>query len=324
MSTPQHILVVIDPTTERQPALERAAWLAKRTGMSLMLFICDYDPQLAETRFLDSASLAKARASLIENHKRRLRQMAAPLAAEGIEVTVDACWDYPLHEGIVRKAVEIGAALVMKDTHYHSVLRRSIFSNTDWNLIRSCPIRLWLVKARTPAANPCFVAAVDPLHERDKPAELDREILKSAKELAGPLRGDVHVFHAFDIAPVLAVSTDSMTMPISLPVRELTDAMRAEHTTAVHALTDANGIPRHRVHIHQGSTRELLAAVTEQLNADVVVMGAVSRSGLARIFLGNTAEEVLDTLSCDVLIVKPASFARAAAADAGQTAGDNA
>jgi hypothetical protein len=33
---------------------------------------------------------------------------------------------------------------------------------------------------------------------------------------------------------------------------------------------------------------------------------------------------VLDTLSCDVLIVKPASVARAAAADAGQTAGDNA
>jgi nucleotide-binding universal stress UspA family protein len=34
-------------------------------------------------------------------------------------------------------------------------------------------------------------------------------------------------------------------------------------------------------------------------------MGAMSRSGLKRIFIGNTAEQVLDSLQSDVLIVKP-------------------
>jgi universal stress protein E len=38
-------------------------------------------------------------------------------------------------------------------------------------------------------------------------------------------------------------------------------------------------------------------------------MGAVSRSGLKRVFIGNTAERVLDALPCDVLVVKPAHFA---------------
>jgi universal stress protein E len=37
-------------------------------------------------------------------------------------------------------------------------------------------------------------------------------------------------------------------------------------------------------------------------------MGAVSRSGLKRVFIGNTAERVLDELPCDVLVVKPPSF----------------
>jgi universal stress protein E len=37
-------------------------------------------------------------------------------------------------------------------------------------------------------------------------------------------------------------------------------------------------------------------------------MGAVSRSGLKRFFIGNTAERVLDLLTCDILIVKPAHF----------------
>ena len=34
-------------------------------------------------------------------------------------------------------------------------------------------------------------------------------------------------------------------------------------------------------------------------------MGAVSRSGLKRVFIGNTAERVLGALSCDVLVLKP-------------------
>jgi universal stress protein E len=37
-------------------------------------------------------------------------------------------------------------------------------------------------------------------------------------------------------------------------------------------------------------------------------MGAVSRSGLKRLFIGNTAERTLDRLDCDVLVVKPQEF----------------
>ncbi len=48
-----------------------------------------------------------------------------------------------------------------------------------------------------------------------------------------------------------------------------------------------------------------LPAVARSVRAGLVVMGAMSRSGLKRIFIGNTAEQVLDSLQCDVLIVKP-------------------
>jgi universal stress protein E len=309
MTDQELVLVVVDPTAKSQPAIERAAWIAKSLGARLELFVCDYNPHLSENNAFDRASLAKARASLLENHKRRLLDLARPLVAAGLEVAVDARWDHPLYDGIVRKSVDSGAALVVKDTHYHPVLKRSIFSNTDWNLIRNCAAPLWLVKPRAAAVTPCVLAAVDPLHERDKPADLDKAILAVAQRVCAATAGELHVFHGFDIAPALAVSTNSLTMPISLPVRELTESMQNEHTAAVHALTDAHDVPRDHVHIHQGGTRELLVAITDQLHVDVVVMGAVSRSGLKRLFLGNTAEEVLDKLSCDVLIVKPPGFA---------------
>jgi universal stress protein E len=308
VTAPKSILVVVDPTASFHPSIERAAWLAKRSQARVQLFICDHDPHLANARGAAAAAVADAKTALLARHRARLEQLAEPLKAAGLDVVVDARSDYPLHDGIARKAIDAGADLVIKDTHFHPVLKRSIFSNTDWSLIRGCPATLWLVKPRPPGQKPCFVAAVDPLHERDKPADLDQKILTTAATFAGALNGEVHVFHAFDIAAALAVSTDSMTMPIALPIREFTDAMRTEHTAAVNVLCDQHGIPAERRHVHQGGTRELLMALTEQLRADVVVMGAVSRSGIKALFLGNTAEDVLDRLHCDLLIVKPEGF----------------
>jgi universal stress protein E len=37
-------------------------------------------------------------------------------------------------------------------------------------------------------------------------------------------------------------------------------------------------------------------------------MGAISRSGIKRLFVGHTAERVIDRLGCDVLVLKPAGF----------------
>ena len=300
------ILVAVDPTASAHPAIERAAWVARHEPAHIELFISDYTPQLAHTR--SGWTVDEARASVIDRHRRRLEQLAEPLRAEKLAVEVDARWDYPLHDSIVRKAQDAGADLVIKDTHYHSVLKRSIFSNTDWSLIRNCGTTLWLVKPRPPGQRPCFVAAVDPLHQRDKPAELDHRILTTARALSDSLHGEVHAFHAFDVAAAIAVSTDAMSMPIALPLNELADAVRAEHSDAVAQLCKQHDVPPERAHVHQGGTRQLLLTLTEQLRADAVVMGAVSRSGLKGLFLGNTAEDVLDRLHCDLIIVKPDGF----------------
>ena len=48
--------------------------------------------------------------------------------------------------------------------------------------------------------------------------------------------------------------------------------------------------------------------VARSIRAQIVVMGAMSRSGLKRVFIGNTAERVLHDLPCDVLVVKPPRF----------------
>jgi universal stress protein E len=64
------------------------------------------------------------------------------------------------------------------------------------------------------------------------------------------------------------------------------------------------GIARKKAHLVCGDPAVALPALARSLRAGLVVMGAMSRSGLKRIFIGNTAERVLDTLHCDVLIVR--------------------
>ena len=49
--------------------------------------------------------------------------------------------------------------------------------------------------------------------------------------------------------------------------------------------------------------------LAEQLPADLIVMGTVGRVGIPGFFIGDTAEEVLQTTRASVLAVNPADFA---------------
>ena len=48
--------------------------------------------------------------------------------------------------------------------------------------------------------------------------------------------------------------------------------------------------------------------IVEQVGAGVVVMGAIARNAIKRVFIGSTAERVMDSLPCDLLIIKPGWF----------------
>ena len=275
------------------------------------LFVSDYTAHLTESRS-PAAAGADARTAVLERHRRRLEQLAEPLRRAGLTVDCDARWDYPLHDSIVRKSVDCGADIVIKDTHYHSALQRSIFSNTDWSLIRACAAALWLVKPRPPGQRPCFIAAVDPLHERDKPADLDQRILRTAIELSTALGGEVHVFHAFDVS-ARHCRLDGLHDHAD---RAADQRVRRRHARRAHRrrrqpLHERTAIPPERTACPARQHRELLMTLTDQLRADAVFMGAISRSGLKGLFLGNTAEDVLDRLHCDLMIVKPEGFAAA-------------
>jgi len=308
MNKLKKILAVVDPTVADQPAVRRAAWLAKNSGAELELLVCYYNEYLSGDRLFDSPSLEKARDEVIENHEKHLETLAEPLRADGIVVKTTAMWDHPLYEGIVRHGIESGTDIVVKDTHPHSAVTRALLTNTDWNLIRTCPIPLWLVKPTDVGDTPTIVAAIDPMHQHDKPAALDDEILHVSKDIAENIGGEVHAFHAYDPRIAVATATSNAYIPVSLPFDEIEKQMHEDHEKRFNEITEFHKIDSEHAHLVAGLTHEELPLIAENLKADIVVMGAVARNRWKRLFIGATAERTLEDLPCDLLIIKPDWF----------------
>jgi universal stress protein E len=310
MKRVDRIMAVLDPTADEQPGLAKAVVLARRCGATLEIFICDFDPSLSGQPFFDTDKLRQLRDELISDRLEYLEDTAEELREEGLAVETHVHWDNPLYRGIMRRVEESSPDLVVKDTHYHSALRRALFTNTDWNLIRACPAPLLLARPVDWPEHPRFVAALDPAHLGDKPAALDHDLLEWASLLARRLDGECHAVHAFFPAALLAATTTMAGLPI-MGGAATTEIVETERTRIRGMLADivgAHGLAPECIHLEQGAATEVLPAAAVTLGAAVLVMGAVSRSRLEEAFLGSTAERVLDRIACDVLVVKPEDF----------------
>ena len=291
------ILVVVDPTSDEQAAVDRAAWLAERLSTSIELLICDYDPDI-DAGVTSTVWIEKpARENLIAILREKLEVLATPLREQGLDVSTDVIWDHPLDAGIVRKTIACQPWLVVKETHHHSVLQRTILSNTDWQLIRNCPAPLLLVKPQPINENLKILAAVDPLHVHDKPAALDNSIVSLAKTLAEGTGGELHVMHTYIVPTELVV-------PDASSINQIIEDTEREHRDAFKSFLERHTVADDMAHFERGTPHERLPAVASRENAGIVVMGAVARRGLDKVFIGSTAERTLEHLPCDVLIVK--------------------
>ena len=301
-----HILVAVaDAGAKASPAVARALELAQKTGARVTLFHSLYSPYVAGEQFYSPLDLQRDIEAAVNARKRQLERLAAPLAAAGVASHVRVRWDYPVHESIVREVMREKADLLLAESHRHGAAARLVLTNTDWQLIRLCPCPLLLVKTTGRYDRPRVLASIDPLHAYAKPAALDARLVASGAALAETLGGRLHVAHFYMLATPMA--TGFMVEPLPLPT-EIAEQHAGDVRKAFTALVGKYGLGPRQRHLRTGQPIDGLPELAEELNASVVVMGAVSRSGLRRLFIGSTAERVIDRLKCDVLIVKPEGF----------------
>jgi len=306
----RRILVAIrDVTHAPKSELRKAAVLARASGAGVELFhvIDEPDPAASWPETATAQTVERQRTAIATRQRHRLEQFARDPALRRVKVSCTTTWDHPPHEAIVRRALASRADLVIAATRGHRLGARLLLRNTDWELIRHCPVPLLLVKSPRPYQRPVVLAAVDPFHAHARPADLDARLLDAGGRFARTLRGTLHIFHAY--LPLVSVAPVPVgTAPLVVMPPEAEEAHARQIARTIDALAESGGIPPSRRHIRLGEVASELSAAARRLRASVVVMGAVSRAALVRLFIGNAAERVLDRLGCDVLVVKPRGF----------------
>ena len=236
MSENEKILVLVEPDNHPHEVVDRAGWLAELTGCDLHLILCDNDVgTLSRGIFVSNESRDLAQ-EIRTAQQEMIDDIANGVRSRGIAVSTDILEERPVADAIIEIVQDMNPRYVMKGTEYHSTAERAIFVDTDWQLIRTCPSPLWLVKPHEMKKKPLIVAAVDPVHSHDKPANLDQLIVDCAQAISGPTDGELHLLHTYQRIAGIGREATRTFKPIKLPIDELSKKIQAEHREQLDAL----------------------------------------------------------------------------------------
>lgn len=312
------ILCVATPGSIDHVALECAVVQAGYNQARLTV-VEVIDEMSRDTTLIDhTQSLEELQAKVVAGHRQGLEKLVAPWGRK-IEIQTKVLIGIPFLE-IIREILRNGHDLVIKTAESGELLDR-VFGSNDMHLLRECPCPVLLVKPKPPKSLRRILAAVD-LDDDYPPKELKErhllnvQVLKMASLLTLSESAELHIVYAWDAlgknilqdAP-LDLSEDRIAAvfeEVELRNKQNLNALMDEVVARLEQETSEYLKPQ--THLLKGVPRREIPAFSKEINADLVVMGTVARTGISGFFMGNTAEIILGQLNCSVLAIKPLGF----------------
>jgi universal stress protein E len=295
-----HILVLVHHEKDNHDAISRALMLAgPDTDITLLSLV--YNRALDVEYLFDKSGRDAAQHAYCQQHEHKLKPLLDDFKQRGLQARLEIRWSKHKHVDLIDYLHNSFADLIIKTQREHNLLQKAFFSHNEWHLVRMSQVPVLLCKPgiRYPS-NPVITAAVDPLHSLDKPASLDHKLTKAAMKLAAFFHGSAHVFHSYDpIPPSLLTDVDSVTY------QDLSGTISERHQSAFQQFLTHYHLPPAQTHLQEGDIYFTLPEFIRNTSSPLTVMGALSRSALDQWLIGSTAERLLETLPCDLLILKP-------------------
>ena len=304
----KNILLAAGGSGWEEIPLKKAATLAKSNHARLA--VVDVIEELPrEMRMLVTAiHPADLQKIAVTERRRQLEHLIAPFRRGGVRIRAKVLVGKPFLE-IIREVLRNGHDLVIKAGRDKAGLKGMLFGSTAMHLMRKCPCPVWVIKP-TPRQNYArILAAVDPDPSDKERSALNSKIMGLSTSLARMEGSEFHVVHVWHL-----YNERMLVMRGGLShseVEKLARTVRAEHEGWLSELVDTyapDALPG-RVHLLKGDAGRLIPGLARRKRIDLIVMGTLSRSGIAGLFIGNTAEKVLHQVDCSVLTIKPDGFA---------------
>ncbi|RLV58187.1 universal stress protein UspE [Parashewanella curva] len=298
----KNLLVVIDPTSEHQIALERAIELSQKNNSKMTIFHSVFDLSYEMTSILSIEERDAMRNGVLDQRRAWLDDLVESYSTDGIEISKRVIWHNRPFESIIELAIEEDFDVIIKGTHEHDKLKSVIFTPTDWHLMRKAPEPVLLVKAKNWFSGGKILCAIN-LEEDDNHRHLSHSIIEHAQFIAKQFNGEVHLVNAYPGTPV--------NIAIELPDFDMinyNESMREQHHNELIKVAEQFNIAKEHCHVLEGLPEDVIPELTEELSAELVILGTIGRTGISAALIGNTAEHVIDNINCDLLTLKPDGF----------------
>jgi universal stress protein E len=299
MFTCSKILAVIDPSAKQQTSLNRAIFLAEKTGASVVALSSIYDKSFDMAAILTSDERYEMKQAMLEHESLNLDALLKELSTK-VAITKRVKWQKKLHESVVETCQEESCDLIVKATKKHGVLASSIFTPSDWHILRNAPVDVLLVKDHDWTNNGQVLASIGVSAKDDEHISLSDKIADTASELAKLTGSTLHLANSYAGAPVhIAVEVPNFTPEV------YNRSVQERHTKKLHDLAKTHNLENANMHVLEGLPEDVIPKLSNDLDTDLLVIGSVGRRGLSAALLGNTAEMIIDAVNCDTLIIKP-------------------
>ena len=291
-----NILIVIDPEESNYTALERIKEIPATADVDYKVDLY-FDAAPVTARKANSNSLRES----IAAKQAAVDKLVTPYKEMGYRITTSVIQIHRLYEDIIKSARDYKADFVFKSVRQHAPLKRMFYTSTDWNLIRMCPTALLLVRDQGTVRGKPVIASVNIDDEDPEHQELNRIVLAQANALAEVLGAKVHLIYAYGPAVVMGDGADPMAYQIAK------DKHDAEFKKAK-ALASANNVLASNTKLREGTPETIVTEYGEEISAGIIVLGTVARNGASGLFIGNTAESMLEKTHRDMFVIKLESF----------------
>lgn len=314
----KNILCVINTDSECETAIERAISLAESNQASLSIIsVVEHDITYIGDLNGDFAP-TDLQAAIVSQHMQELEMKVVPYRKR-IKFDTKVLTGVSFLETI-RQVLSNHHDLVIKMAETQDWLN-NLFGSDDMHLLRKCPCPVWLIKPRATKSYKTILASVDVYADYASPKQeqqhaLNLNILKLASSLAVAESAELHIANAWE-----AYGESALYGPFMHKTKEEINAyiemVKQQHITRLDELVREAGnllgkdmleYINPQTHLVKGSARKEIPTLTQTINADLVVMGTIARSGIPGFIMGNTAESILNQINCSVLAIKPPGF----------------
>ena len=304
MGNYQNVLVAVDVGQDDQPALRRAVYLHRHIGCKIKAFLPIYEFSYEMTTLLSPDERTAMRKGVVSQRTAWLKDQAQAYIDAGVPIEIKVVWHNRPFEAIIQEVIADKHDLVLKMAHQFDRLSAILFTPTDWHLLRKCPCPVWIVKDQPWPEGGKALVAVNLTSEDSYHDPLNEKLVRETVLLAEKIdKTEVHLVGAYPVTPI--------SIAIEMPDFDsctYNDAIRGQHLIAMKALRQKFSIGEDKTHVVKGLAEEVIPSLADQLDVGIVVLGTIGRTGLSAAFLGNTAEQVIDSLRCDLLVIKPDNF----------------